>query len=261
MNFQERLYQLRREKGLSQEQLAALVGVSRQAVQKWESGASRPDMDNLVILAQHFQVTIDYLVTGESAPPDAPPVCQTVVHNYYGRWEYEYKSKRTLWGLPLVHIHLRDNGFAMAKGIVAIGNVAVGLASIGIFTAGLLSLGCFSLGLLASVGCLAAGLLAAGGVAAGAVAVGGFAFGWLALGGIARGVYAAGGLASAAQIAVGGVAEAPLAIGAAAKGARTIGITPGEPIPPETRAAIREAVTAALAGKHVWLRELLCGLI
>lgn len=40
MSFEERLYQLRRERGISQEELANIVGVSRQAVQKWESGAS-----------------------------------------------------------------------------------------------------------------------------------------------------------------------------------------------------------------------------
>ena len=42
--FQDRLNRLRRERGLSQEDLAEVVGVTRQAVQKWESGASRPDM-------------------------------------------------------------------------------------------------------------------------------------------------------------------------------------------------------------------------
>ena len=40
MSFEERLYQLRRERGISQEELANIVGVSRQAVQKWESGGS-----------------------------------------------------------------------------------------------------------------------------------------------------------------------------------------------------------------------------
>ena len=40
MEFRERLYQLRRERGISQEELANIIGVSRQAVQKWESGGS-----------------------------------------------------------------------------------------------------------------------------------------------------------------------------------------------------------------------------
>lgn len=188
MTFQDRLHRLRRERGLSQEGLAEIVGVTRQAVQKWESGASRPDMDNLTALARYFGVSLDYLITGTESPsgPAAPPQVQTVVNNYYHRWEYEYKSQRTLWGLPLVHIHLQDNGFVRAKGIIAIGNVATGLVSAGVISVGLVSLGVISLGLLVSIGCVAAGLLAAGGLAAGAVAAGGFAFGWLALAGAGR---------------------------------------------------------------------------
>ncbi len=68
MEFQQRLYELRKQSGLSQEGLASLLGVTRQAVQKWESGSSRPDMDNLAALARYFNVSLDYLVTGRSAP-------------------------------------------------------------------------------------------------------------------------------------------------------------------------------------------------
>ena len=57
MNFETRLYELRKKAGLSQEELANLVGVSRQAVQKWEAGSSRPDLDNLTALAGYFNVT------------------------------------------------------------------------------------------------------------------------------------------------------------------------------------------------------------
>ena len=98
MEFQQRLYDLRKKAGLSQEGLADLLGVTRQAVQKWEAGASRPDMDNLAALARYFNVTLDYLVTGEEPP--APAAQTTIVNNYYQRWRYEYKSQRTLFGLP-----------------------------------------------------------------------------------------------------------------------------------------------------------------
>ena len=260
--FQDLLSQFRREKGISQEELGAELGVTRQAVQKWESGASRPDMDNLTALSRFFNVSLDYLITGQDPAPAPAQPGQTIINNYYRhRWEYEYKSNRTLWGLPLVHIHLCERGFATAKGVVAIGNVAVGLVSIGIFSAGLLSLGSISLGLLLAVGCLAAGGLAVGGAAVGVVALGGFAYGWLALGGIAGGTYAAGGVVSASRIAIGGVAQAPLAIGAAAEGARTILLPTDQSISPETRAAVREAVAAALDGRHPWLLELFSRLI
>ena len=76
MEFQQRLYDLRKKAGLSQEGLADLLGVTRQAVQKWEAGASRPDMDNLAALARYFNVTLDYLVTGEEPPaPAAQTTC------------------------------------------------------------------------------------------------------------------------------------------------------------------------------------------
>ena len=258
MTFQERLNQLRRERGLSQEDLAEVVGVTRQAVQKWESGASRPDMDNLTALAEYFGVTLDYLVMGRESAPASQPQGQTIINNYYhpDYWEYEYKSERTLWGLPLVHIHLKNNSLVRAKGIIAIGNVAVGLVSVGAFSAGIVSIGALSTGLLLSLGCLSAGLFSIGGMALGAVAIGGFALGWLGLGGIVYAVYGAGGVVQAAEIAVGGVAQAPLAIGRAVEGQTCIRLPEGT-VPPEAAEEIRAAIAAALGGKHGWLMELL----
>lgn len=69
----EKIYALRRRSGLSQEQLAEKIGVSRQAVSKWEGGLSTPGLDKLQALSDCFQVTIDEL-TGEQAvgaPRDA----------------------------------------------------------------------------------------------------------------------------------------------------------------------------------------------
>lgn len=70
----EKLYTLRRKNGLSQEQLAEKLGVSRQAVSKWESGQSIPELDKLQALSQYFQITIDQLLqdTPEPAPPPVP---------------------------------------------------------------------------------------------------------------------------------------------------------------------------------------------
>lgn len=62
MKFQEKLQVLRKEKGISQEKLAELIGVSRQAVAKWEVGQSTPDLENLITLSDLFMVSIDKLV-------------------------------------------------------------------------------------------------------------------------------------------------------------------------------------------------------
>ena len=57
-----RLVQLRREQGLSQEELASKLGVSRQAVSKWERAESSPDTDNLIALARLYGVSLDELL-------------------------------------------------------------------------------------------------------------------------------------------------------------------------------------------------------
>ena len=250
MEFQTRLYDLRKKAGLSQEELAGLLGVTRQAVQKWEAGTSRPDLDNLAALARYFDVTLDWLVTGREAARERPEVERVVVekHYHYETWHYEYKSRRTLWGLPLVHVNLSGRGLTWARGIVAIGNVATGLVAVGCFAAGLLSVGAICLGLLVIAG-FALGLVSLGGIALGGLAVGGCALGYVALGGSAVGVYAAGGAAVASDIAIGASASADLlAIGREASAAVTL--------PPEApRPEFFRAITQA--GAPGWVRDLL----
>lgn len=63
MKMEEKLYQLRKQRRYSQEQLAELIGVSRQAISKWERGESKPDLDNLAALAKLYQITIESLVS------------------------------------------------------------------------------------------------------------------------------------------------------------------------------------------------------
>lgn len=55
---------LQRDKGLSQEELADKVGVSRQAVSKWESEQSTPDIEKIIIMSELFEVTTDYILKG-----------------------------------------------------------------------------------------------------------------------------------------------------------------------------------------------------
>lgn len=62
MKFNEKLQDLRRERGLSQENLADIMGVSRQSVAKWESGSNYPEVDKLIELSNIFGVSIDKLL-------------------------------------------------------------------------------------------------------------------------------------------------------------------------------------------------------
>lgn len=64
MNIADRLQNLRKAKGISQEQLADKVGVSRQAVSKWESEQSVPDLDKIIVMSEYFDVTTDYILRG-----------------------------------------------------------------------------------------------------------------------------------------------------------------------------------------------------
>lgn len=63
----ENLYALRHKSGLSQEQLAEKIGVSRQAISKWETGASAPDLEKLRALSECFGVTLDQLAGAKPA--------------------------------------------------------------------------------------------------------------------------------------------------------------------------------------------------
>ena len=74
MSFADRLQAERRKKGLTQEGLAEAMGVSRQAVSKWEQGEGYPEVEKLLALADKFGVSLDYLMDRmplEKAPVDA----------------------------------------------------------------------------------------------------------------------------------------------------------------------------------------------
>lgn len=64
MDIAQRIQDLRKAKGLSQEELADQIGVSRQAVSKWESAQSLPEYDKLIMLSDFFEVSTDYLMRG-----------------------------------------------------------------------------------------------------------------------------------------------------------------------------------------------------
>lgn len=205
MRFARTLARLRRQAGLSQEQLALQMEVSRQAVGKWEAGQSMPELDKLVALSELFGVSLDELVRGAAPEPQAfyaqelpgsgqSPAPVLMLPGY------EYKSSRTWHGLPLVHINFGYGryGLRRARGVVAIGNVATGIVALGSFSVGVVSFGGIGLGLLSM-----------GGIALGWVALGGLAAGWLAIGGCAVGVYALGAVAVAAKAAVGTTVLSP----------------------------------------------------
>lgn len=65
MEFHEKLQELRKNRGMTQEELAEVLYVSRTAISKWESGRGYPSIDSLKRIASYFSVTIDDLLSGE----------------------------------------------------------------------------------------------------------------------------------------------------------------------------------------------------
>ena len=67
MKLAEKLFELRKEKGWSQEKLAEQINVSRQSISKWESGQVLPEIEKIIELSKIFQVTTDYLLLDENS--------------------------------------------------------------------------------------------------------------------------------------------------------------------------------------------------
>ena len=217
--FSEKLLEVRRREGLSQEQLADRLGVTRQSVSKWESGAAVPELGKLIALSEMFGVSVDYLVKDRMEEPESPAPADPAstarleeqmeeISSYFRGWSCFWDSKTKICGLPLVSVrlHLRPHMMRnrdMARGIIAIGNVAVGVAALGAVSVGVLSAGLMSVGVLA-LGCIALGLAALGPVAAGLLAVGPVALGLWYSGGVAAvGGKIAVGVAAVGETAVG----------------------------------------------------------
>lgn len=77
MSLQEKIYDCRKKAGLSQEALAEKIGVSRQAISKWETGEATPEVGKLLLLAKTFGVTTDWLLSEDEPEEEASSGGQT----------------------------------------------------------------------------------------------------------------------------------------------------------------------------------------
>lgn len=229
MTTGEKISEGRKKLGLTQQQFADELHVTRQAVSRWESDIAFPETDTLLKMSEMFGCSVDYLLKYNSdAADDAKSKEDGAAQQNDMRvcgfnpflWNFEYKSKRTVFGMPLVHINIglgrRAHGF-FSVGLISSGIFSAGILSAGVFSFGCLSAGLITLGALAfgglALGAIALGLLAFGGVAIGLIAFGGLALGLFGCGGCAVGLFAVGGYADGVYVAVGDVAHARLAFG------------------------------------------------
>lgn len=226
MKFDDKLMELRKKKGWSQEELGEKLDVSRQTVSKWELGQTTPEMSKLIEIGGVFDISLDELLDTKH---QEEKVSKDDRYYYGRRYRYEYKSKRTLFDLPLVHINV-GRGMHRAKGIIAIGTIATGFISIGVLSFGLISIGALCLGILLSLGAFSLGTVSIGGIAAGIISLGGVSLGVFSVGGLSWGIYSVGGAAFGKNIALGGYANAPIAIGEMAKGDHTFLLEKGNDV-------------------------------
>ena len=112
MEFNNKLYELRKKKGLSQEELANRLNVSRQTVSKWELGDSTPDMEKLVAMSDLFEVSLDELILNKK--PDSAPEQQPVKPDLYS----DIKEK----------VLTEENGKKAKKGLKIAGLVLAAIA-------------------------------------------------------------------------------------------------------------------------------------
>lgn len=214
MTFGDKLSTLRKQNNYTQEQLADLLGVSRQSVSKWEGGIAYPETEKLIRLSELFHCSLDALLKDgqDLQPGEQGPFTRSV-----SPWRLrERKSERTVWGMPLWHIGRNARGFVAvglnARGFVAVGLNARGVVSLGLLAIGAVSMGLLSLGLIA-IGTLALGLMSAGSISVGLVATGAISLGVVSLGSVAVGDFSVGAVAIGRYFALGDKARAMIALG------------------------------------------------
>lgn len=236
MTLGEKLSKLRKENNYTQEQLAELLGVSRQSVSKWESNIAYPETEKLIRLGELFDCSLDYLIKDEE-PPQAAGFAMPKLR--------ERKSKRTVFGLPLWHVGKH------AKGIIAVGLTARGVVAVGLLPIGVISYGFLSVGII-SIGLFALGLFAAGCISAGVIAFGAVSFGVLAIGAVAIGEFSSGALAVGKYFAYGDHAYGMIAIGDS-QASGELFQKAGELTEAETE-TVKSLLDSAVPGRLAWAK-------
>ena len=217
MTLGEKLSRLRKEHNYTQEQLAEVLGVTRQSISKWESDIAYPETDKLIKIGQIFHCSMDYLLNEDITEKQGlQPSEKGDAWDKFKKQFRERKSEAMVFGMPLYHVGKNAHGFfavgLKARGVVSIGLLSRGIVSLGLLSLGVLSMGILSLGLIAA-GIFSLGLLAVGSIALGLFAAGAISVGLISFGGLSVGCFSVGALAVGQYAAVGDHAYGMIAIG------------------------------------------------
>ena len=103
MTFSEKLIRLRKREGISQEELASYLEVSRQAVSRWEQSTALPDAGNLLKLRQRFGVSVDWLLEDAKGweAQEGKPAAQTACESARTASQPEKRKNILPWAVPL----------------------------------------------------------------------------------------------------------------------------------------------------------------
>ena len=88
MQFQDKLFSLRKRQGMTQAELSEAINVSRQAISKWEMGTAVPDVSNMLALSKVFHVSVDYLVNDEMENESDAPVVRATAAVFKINYQY-----------------------------------------------------------------------------------------------------------------------------------------------------------------------------
>lgn len=204
MTLGDKLSKLRKENNYTQEQLADVLGVSRQAISKWESTITYPETDKLIRMSELFDCSLDYLLKDAEKTDRNNQSNSNEEILFFRKRLRERKSEKAVWGMPLWHIGRNAKGFIAvglnARGVIAVGLKVKGIVSLGMFALGLLSAGCFSIGVFAT-GAISLGIISLGAIAIGDFSVGALSIGkYFALGDNARAMIALGDTEAAGSV-------------------------------------------------------------
>ncbi len=108
MTFGKKLQQLRLKEGLSQDKLAEILEVSRQAVSKWERDETMPETEKVIRISEIFHVSIDYLLKDQEEQPVAPKPDEGSMHDFFNQLLQLFKSKGYFLGYGLIVWGLLD---------------------------------------------------------------------------------------------------------------------------------------------------------
>jgi transcriptional regulator with XRE-family HTH domain len=115
MNMADRIQYLRKQKGFSQEELADKVGVSRQAVSKWEGEQSTPDLTNIITMSDIFETTTDYILKGIEP---IPTTNKKIFYSLYLGFTVIFATIAGIWSFTANRFRIDECIFIILAGAV-----------------------------------------------------------------------------------------------------------------------------------------------